>query len=94
MKIMRNISGFLVLAVGVGVLAAEPSGQRVMEVEEGSSYQKLGIKKGDKIISFDGKAINSPKDSMELYSALQRGSIKTVVIERDGKKQALNYKVK
>ncbi|MBY0384207.1 PDZ domain-containing protein [bacterium] len=74
--------------------AAEPSGQKVESVDPGSTYEMLGVKPGDKILSFDGKPINSPKDSMELYTSLKKGSVKSVVVLRDGKKQTLHYEVK
>lgn len=94
---MRTIKIFVVLLISffyMGGFAAEPTGQKVTSVAPGSTYEKLGVKEGDKIISFDGKPINSPKDSMELYMALKSGAVKMVVIERDGKKQTLTYEIK
>ena len=73
--------------------AVEASGQKIDAVAPGSTYEKLGLKPGDKIISSDGKPINSPKDSMELYTSLKTGLVKTVVIERNGKKETLKYEI-
>ena len=73
---------------------ASPTGQIVKEILPGSNYEKFGIKTGDKIISYDGKDVNSVNDSMQMYNKLKIGSVKAVVIERDGKTQTLTYQKK
>ena len=71
-----------------------PAGYLVHEVGSGSTFEKLGIKQGDRVLSYDGKNVTSVNDSLELYNKLMNNSVKTVVIERDGKKQTLMYQIR
>lgn len=73
---------------------ASSIGYSVNNVAEGSTFEKLGIKAGDRILSYDGKDVTSLNDSMELFNKLKSKSVKTVVIERDGKKQTLNFQAR
>lgn len=73
--------------------AVSSPGQLVNEVAPGSTYEKLGVKAGDRIVSYDGKEVNNVNDSMELYNKLKNNGVKTVVIERNGKKQTLKYQI-
>ncbi len=70
---------------------ASPDGQVVKEVQSGSIFEKMGIRTGDKVISYDGQNVNSVKDSMEMFNKLKSNLVKTVVVERDGKKQTLIF---
>lgn len=71
--------------------ATTPDGQGTTQEAAGSPYDKLGIQPGDRILSYDGKKITSANDSMEFYKKLENNSVKTVIIERNGKKQTLKY---
>jgi general secretion pathway protein C len=62
-------------------------------VQSGSVLEKMGIKSNDKIISYDGQAVNSATDSIEMFNKLKSNSVKTIVIERNGKKQTLTYQI-
>lgn len=72
--------------------ACESSGYTVNNIAPGSNYENLGLQTGDVILSYDGKPVDSPKDSMDLYNEMKKGSVATVSIKRDGKKQTLNKK--
>lgn len=78
------------LAFGIsGCVAPSTPGYTVNEVLPKSTFEKLGIKKGDRIISYDGEEVNSVSDSMELYDKLKTNSVKTILIEREGQKLTL-----
>ncbi len=65
------------------------SGYTVNEVLPKSTFEKLGIQKGDRIISYDGESVNSVGDSMELYDKLKNHKVKLILIERNGEKQTI-----
>ena len=81
---MQNLVAGMLCLISVFAFANNPLGQTVDKVAPGSTYEKLALRPGDRILSFDGKDGNSPGDSVELYNALKKGTVKTVVIERDG----------
>lgn len=68
-------------------------GYEIKDMGQGSTFETLGIKPGDRILSYNGKKVVSINDTMELYSKMKSNSVKTVVVERDGKKKILNYQI-
>lgn len=64
---------------------------KLNSTETGSLYERLGLKQGDQIVSYDGKLINSVSDSMEMYEKLRKNQVKEIVITRDGKRQILFF---
>jgi len=89
---IKSFIAILCLLFVCNSFANEPSGYTVGDIAPGSTFEKLGIQTGDIIVSFDGKTVDSPKDSMELYNEMKKGTIATVVVKRDGKKKTLNLK--
>ncbi len=94
MKMLACFFALSFLLNGPFSFGASPVGYSVSNVTPGSTFEKLGIKAGDRILSYDGKDVTSVSDSMELFNKLKSNSVKTVVIERDGKKQTLNFQVR
>ena len=94
MKMFSVVLSLILICSSVSSVATSPGFQVLNEVSPGSMFEKLGMRQGDRIISFDGKAVSSVQDSMDLYSKLNTKAVKTVVIERDGKKQTLTYPVR
>jgi S1-C subfamily serine protease len=93
MKAVLILISSWICLTGSLTFANESSGQYVGSVAPGSTYEKLGLLKGDRILSYDGKNVNSPTEAMDLYNGLKSGTVKAVVVERNGKKQTLNYKI-
>ena len=85
MKLLAVILSLL----GTIAFATPPVGLPVDTVTPGSNYEKLGVQKGDRVVSYDGKQVVAPGDAMDLYNALRAGSVKRVVIIRNGKEQTL-----
>lgn len=57
--------------------------QHIDNVEPGSSYEKIGLRAGDTIISYDNQNVDSPSAAKDLYSKLNSGKIETVTIKRN-----------
>lgn len=69
-------------------------GFKLMEIQAGSIYETLGLKKGDIIKSCNGKPANSVQDSMEMYNQLKTSKKINLEIIRDGKVQKIHYDIK
>jgi serine protease Do len=68
-------------------------GVNILEVEDSSAAAKAGFKKGDIILQFDGKAVNSTNELVEdLQEARQKPSVK-VKIQRGGITQDIDVKI-
>lgn len=68
-------------------------GVKVLEVNEESNAQKAGIKEGDVLLDFDGKAVNSAAELADAANnARDKNNIK-VKLNRDGKSQEVEIKV-
>jgi serine protease Do len=68
-------------------------GVKVLGVDEGSIAQKSGLKEGDLITEFDGKAVNDATELMQASrTAKDKNNMKVKVI-RDGKTQDLEIKI-
>ncbi len=64
----------------------------VYQVEEGSNAEKAGIKSGDKILEISGLSMKAPTflEAYNLEVALSPNKIKEVLIERDGRRVAID----
>jgi serine protease DegS len=75
------------------VLATKPIGVTVADVLRDGPSDTAGIKRGDKIIQVNNEQISSASHLIN-YVALQApGSLIDVIVEREGKQQALQVKV-
>lgn len=73
--------------------AEDGKGVNVLEVEDSSAAFKAGLKKGDIILIFDGKAVNSTNELIEdLQEARQKTSVK-VKIQRGAITQEIELKI-
>ena len=81
--------------VGAASTATTPgAGFKLSSMEKGSVYEKLGLKQGDIIKSYNGKPVNSVQESMEMYNQLKTANQAELEIVRDGKIQKLKYNIK
>lgn len=73
---------------GIGV-----EGFRFVNIQPGSTFEKLGFKVGDMIRSVNGEAVNSPTKAMEMYNLLKTSNTVQLGVERDGREERFNYSV-
>lgn len=92
MKFSVLIFAVSVIFAVVPSLAAAQAGYTLKEVLPSSTFEKLGLKAGDRILSYDGEEVNSVSDSMELYDKLKKKAVKTILIERNRVKQTLTVR--
>ena len=69
-------------------------GFRLMGVESGSIYAKLGLKSGDTINDVNGQAIEGAQQAMALLDALKPGQDVKLKINRAGSEKILTFQVK
>lgn len=72
---------------------SDARGALVSEVTPESPAEKGGIRSGDIIVSFDGKAIKEMNDLPRLVAATSTGKSVTVKVVRDGKEEALTIAI-
>ncbi len=65
-------------------------GLYVMSVTEGSGAEKAGIQRGDIILSFDGKEVNTSKELNAIRDTHKAGDTVETVIDRGGTMMTLN----
>lgn len=75
--ISKDLRNGLDLKVDNGVL--------IRGVADGSPAEAAGIEKGDVIVKFDGKDVDSPRDLRELVEDVEPGSSVEIELVRDGK---------
>ena len=71
----------------------EINGFRLLDMQPGSVYEQLGLQRMDVIQSVNGTLVDSPAKAMELYQALKTESKIALTIERNGKKETLNFNI-
>jgi len=75
------------------VPAKKENGFRILNIRNGSLYQKIGIQNGDIVRSINGIEISSPDKALEAYSRLQSASNISIDIIRRGGNQTLEYTI-
>lgn len=72
----------------------EDAGTYISSVTDGSAAEAAGLKIRDKIISIDGKEINSASEAVSVIHSHKAGDKVTIVVERDGKKVSVKVTLK
>lgn len=67
----------------------EGKGVRLSGVMEGSPAAKAGLKKGDVVVKFAGKAVGTLQDYTEYLRASKPGDKVEIVVQRDGKETTI-----
>jgi len=71
----------------------ETKGALVADVVEGSPAEKAGVKRGDVIVAYNGKAVEDSHNLPVMVAATPVGQEVTVTVLRDGKEQQLRMEV-
>lgn len=82
------------LDVGNRDVAKNPAGFKMVSLEKGSIYEKLGLKQGDVIKTINGKPVNNPKGAMELTNLMKTANKIEIELVRDGSTQKMTYQIK
>jgi serine protease Do len=77
------------LAKGLG-MPSSTTGVLVSGVREGSPAAKVGLKAGDVIVEYDGKAVSQPRELSERVAATPTGTTVAVKVMRDGQTMTLS----
>lgn len=70
-----------------------PEGVYVAQVQEFSPAEKAGLKEGDVIVKFDGKAVKTTSEMNTLKSSHKSGDVVSVQIYRDGSYKDVSLKL-
>lgn len=86
------------LAAGVSVAPNFKNGQtngiKLISVQPGSVYTKLGLQSGDVLQSINGEQIKNQQHAMELMEKFRGSDGVSIELERRGRKEKLDYKIK
>lgn len=89
---MKNF--IIVFVVLFCVLASEAKdGFKIIDIEKGSIYQKVGLKKGDVITQINGVKLKSIEEFTAIWSEFKNGQKAELSIERNGKAKTLIYTI-
>ncbi len=69
------------------------NGFRLVDIQPGSVYEKLGLRRNDLIKAVNGEAVNDPAKAMQLYNSLKTDSNIAINIERNGRTETLNFSI-
>lgn len=69
-------------------------GFKVVNIQQGSVFEDLGIQQGDVIQSVNGRSIRNPKQALAAYRELRSAKEFRVDVLRDGQPATLQYSVK
>ena len=72
---------------------AESKGAYITSVMPGTAADDAGLKRGDIVISVDGKDVNSPEDLAELIKSHKPGDVISVKLFRKGREQTLTVEL-
>ena len=68
-------------------------GFRVRYIRKGSFFEKLGLKRGDKIIAINGEEIRDYSIPMKIFKNINDIDSLALTVERRGKRVELNYEI-
>jgi serine protease Do len=71
-------------------LASEIKGVLIGDVFKGQPAEKAGIKRGDIVVSVEGKAVESPNELRNAIAAIHPGKKVPIELLRNGKKQTVS----
>lgn len=94
----EQLSNKAELAKGANIIPnykqGKKNGLKLINVQSGSAYNKLGLQSGDVLTSVNGTKIRSQAHAMELMEKFREADEVTIEFERRGRKEQINYKIK
>ena len=69
-------------------------GFKLVEIQPGSFYEKVGMKKDDIIKGVDGEPITDPAKAMSLLQGLDQKAALDLQMERNGKDVTIHYDIR
>lgn len=97
-KVIRGWLGVMIQTVSPEIikqfnLPEGTTGTLVGDVLKGGPAEEHGIQRGDVIVEFDGKPIDSPTTLKNIVAVTEVGKKADVVLYRDGKKKTVKVKI-
>lgn len=95
-KYTSDLSGVLMKARAVPARrpgSGEIYGWRLLEMESGGIFERLGLQVMDVITSVNGTPVTSAQQAMETYQALKNSPTIKIQVERGGKMETIDYSV-
>lgn len=71
----------------------DEAGIYIYEVVQGSDAQKAGLKAGDRLITINGKEIDSFETARSIIKAMKKGKTLTIVVDRKNKEITFNIEI-
>jgi serine protease Do len=71
----------------------KPRGALVSDVQSGSPAERAGIKRGDVVLSFDGKPIDKVGQLSRAVASVEAGRTAEIVVWRDGREKTLEARI-
>lgn len=96
LKYTNDLSSVLMQARAVpnkDPITGEVNGFRLLDMQPGSIYERLGLQRMDVIKTVNGEPVDSIQKAMELYNALKNNSIVKMGVERGGKQENMTYNI-
>lgn len=67
---------------------------KMVEMQPGSIYEKLGLRMGDCLIGANDEPVNSPQKAMEMFQTLKTSSEIKLRVDRGGSIVDMNYRIR
>lgn len=94
-KYLSNINDVLTQARAIPHFEnGQPAGYKLIQIVQGSVYEKLGLKNGDILCGVNGENINDPARAFELMNQLKTASALELCVKRDGSTTTQSYNFK
>jgi len=91
-KYLSNINDVLTQARAIPHFEnGQPAGYKLIQIVQGSVYEKLGLKNGDVLCGVNGENINDPARAFELMNQLKTASALELCVKRDGRTNTQSY---
>ena len=68
-------------------------GFKIVEIQPGSIFDKIGIRLNDTILGVNGQPITSPQQAMDRFQELRSANEIKVTVDRGGSEKTLNYTI-
>lgn len=70
------------------------NGYRIVEIDAGSLFESMGIKKNDVISGINGEPLNDPGKAFQLFNEIRNVQHLELNVIRNGRKSVINYDVR